>query len=148
MAEETQASQNTQANDNSIAVGSVNVGGSINGSLIIGSHNVVGFTSEQVSALITQISTTFQVKPFDGRCPYKGLNVFEEEDAELFFGREKLVEDLVSRVDRISNGFHHGSVRKRKVVSSASGIDPCLETGSGQRVAQRRLAVYHDEARA
>jgi hypothetical protein len=30
---------------------------------------------------------------------YKGLDVFEEEDSELFFGREELVEDLVSRVD-------------------------------------------------
>src|SRR5437762_6708681 len=98
MAEETQASQNTQASDNSIAVGSLNVGSSIDGSLIIGSHNVVGFTSDQVSTLITQISSTFQVKPFDGRCPYKGLDVFEETDAEMFFGREKLVENLLTRV--------------------------------------------------
>src|ERR1041385_2048674 len=94
MAEDPQASESIQANNNSVAVGSVSVGGPIDGSLIIGSHNVVGFTSDQVFALITQISTTFQVKPFDGRCPYKGLDFFEEEDAELFFGREKLVGDL------------------------------------------------------
>ena len=28
-------------------------------------------------------------------CPYKGLAPFEPEDAEFFFGRERLVEELV-----------------------------------------------------
>ncbi len=30
----------------------------------------VGYTVEQVSTLLTQISSTFQPRPFDGRCPY------------------------------------------------------------------------------
>jgi len=59
---------------------------------------VHGYTAGQVSALLTQISTTFQPRPFDGRCPYLGLDAFGEEDADRFFGREKLVADLVSRV--------------------------------------------------
>ena len=42
-----------------------------------------GYTAEQVSVLLTEITSTFQPKPFDGRCPYKGLDVFEEEDAVL-----------------------------------------------------------------
>jgi hypothetical protein len=54
--------------------------------------------TEQVSLLLKEITRTFQPKLFDGRCPYKGLEVFEEEDAGLFFGRERLVKDLVSRV--------------------------------------------------
>ena len=34
-------------------------------------------------------------------CPYKGLRTYEPEDAELFFGREQLVDQLVARlVDR------------------------------------------------
>jgi WD40 repeat protein/DNA-binding SARP family transcriptional activator len=33
-----------------------------------------------------------------GTCPYKGLAPFEAADAELFFGRERLVEELVGRV--------------------------------------------------
>src|SRR5689334_19321387 len=36
------------------------------------------FSSEAVSFLFAQITSTFQTKPFDGRCPYKGLDVFEE----------------------------------------------------------------------
>src|SRR5688572_22721095 len=46
-------------------------------------------SSEAVTFLFTQLTSTFQTKPFDGRCPYKGLDVFEEEDADLFFGRER-----------------------------------------------------------
>ena len=32
-----------------------------------------------------------------GECPYKGLAAFEEEDARLFFGRERLVGELAAR---------------------------------------------------
>src|SRR5581483_1224546 len=35
-------------------------------------------------------------------CPYKGLAPFGEADAELFFGRERLVDELVARVDESS----------------------------------------------
>ena len=48
-----------------------------------------GYTAKQVSVLLKQITTTFQPKKFDGNCPYKGLDVFEEEDADLFFGRSE-----------------------------------------------------------
>ena len=58
----------------------------------------VGYTVEQVSTLLTQISSTFQPKPFDGRCPYLGLDAFSEDDADRFFGRETLVSELVARV--------------------------------------------------
>ncbi len=57
-----------------------------------------GYSVEQVSTLLTQISSTFQPKPFDGRCPYLGLDFFSEDDADRFFGRETLVGELVARV--------------------------------------------------
>jgi hypothetical protein len=40
-----------------------------------------GYTPEQVSILVTELTSTLQPKPFDGRCPYKGFEVFEEEEA-------------------------------------------------------------------
>ncbi len=58
----------------------------------------IGYTADQVSTLLTQISATFQLKPFDGRCPYLGLDAFTEDDADRFFGRETLVSELVARV--------------------------------------------------
>src|SRR5439155_9952204 len=37
--------------------------------------------------------------PADVPCPYKGLVAFELDDADVFFGREQLVEDLLRRLD-------------------------------------------------
>lgn len=142
MSEEDSQNTNIQADNNSTAVGSVTVGGSVDGSLIIGSHNVVGFTSDQVSTLIAQISTTFQPKPFDGRSPYKGLDVFEEEDAELFFGREKLVEDVISRAKESRTAFVTGrsgsgksSLARRTAPFPTHSWQPARSSWTGRRPA-------------
>jgi hypothetical protein len=59
---------------------------------------IVGYTVEQVSLLLDRIAATFQPREFDGRCPYLGLDAFTEDDADRFFGREAVVEQLVGRV--------------------------------------------------
>ena len=71
----------------------VTVGGDV-----VGHDKIVGYTVEQVSTLLTQISSTFQPRPFDGRCPYLGLDAFTEDDADRFFGCETLVSELIVRV--------------------------------------------------
>ena len=130
MPEETQASQSIQANENSIAIGGISIGGNV-GDIRIG--HTIGFTSDQVSTLITQISTTFQVKPFDGRCPYKGLEVFSEEDSELFFGREKWVENLMGRVKESRTLFVTGQSGSGKSSLVRAGLIPTLKkTGYGE----------------
>jgi WD40 repeat protein/energy-coupling factor transporter ATP-binding protein EcfA2 len=80
--------------------GGVNISGAatVGGDLVGRDKITVGYTSEQVSALLTQITSTFQPKPFDGRCPYLGLDYFSEDDADRFFGREALISELVARV--------------------------------------------------
>jgi WD40 repeat protein/class 3 adenylate cyclase len=40
----------------------------------------------------------YSLPPADVPCPYKGLASFEADDADDFFGREQLVEDLVGRL--------------------------------------------------
>jgi hypothetical protein len=112
-----------QADSNGIAIGRINIGGDVSGNIQIG--HTTGYTADQVSVLVTQIAATFQPKPFDGRSPYKGLDVFEEEDAELFFGREKLVDDLVSRVKDSRTVFVTGP-------SGARWVDSCLEARNYQ----------------
>ena len=87
-------------------------------------------SSEAVSFLFTQITSTFQTKPFDGRCPYKGLDVFEEEDAELFFGRENLVEDLVRRLEESRTIFIIGPSGSGKSSLVRAGLIHALKQGA------------------
>ena len=66
-----------------------NVSGGVNvdanqvtiGGDVVGRDKIVGYTVEQVSTLLTQISSTFQPKPFDGRCPYPGLDAFSQAES-------------------------------------------------------------------
>src|SRR5574341_2534869 len=111
----------------SIAIGDiVDVSGEVN----VAVRDIYkGYTAEQVSLLLTQITSTFQPKPFDGRCPYKGLDVFEEEDAELFFGRERLVDDLVSRVKESRSIFITGPSGSGKSSLVRAGLIPALKQG-------------------
>src|SRR5215207_2072943 len=116
-----------QADHHSIAVGGINIGGDITGNITIG-HT--GYTVEQVSVLLTQITSTFQPKPFDGRCPYKGLDVFEEEDAGMFFGREKAVDDLVGRIKASRTIFITGPSGSGKSSLVRAGLVPALKNGA------------------
>ncbi len=120
-----------QADHGSIAIGGVNIGGDLSGSF------TVGYTADQVSLLLTQITAKYQPKPFDGRCPYKGLEVFEEEDAELFFGRERLVNDLISRVQESRAVFVTGP--------SGSGKSSLVRAGLIHALRQGTIKSLHSE---
>src|SRR5687768_909601 len=95
-------------------------------------------SSEAVSSQFTQISSTIQTKPFDGRCPYKGLDVFEEEDAELFFGREKLVEDLVRRMEASRTLFIIGPSGSGKSSLVRAGLLHALKQGAVEELNSER----------
>jgi WD40 repeat protein/tRNA A-37 threonylcarbamoyl transferase component Bud32 len=56
---------------------------------------------EQARALSTPVTPTRV--PADGVCPFKGLASFEPVDAEYYFGRERLVAELVARL--VGSGF-------------------------------------------
>jgi len=45
-----------------------------------------------------------EVAPASGYCPYKGLQYFEEADADLFVGREELTGRLVERLLSLASG--------------------------------------------
>jgi WD40 repeat protein/DNA-binding SARP family transcriptional activator len=69
-------------------------------------------------------------------CPYKGLATFEPEDAEYFFGRERLVAELVARLvgaPMLAVGGPSGSgkssvVRAGLLPALAGGVLPGSET--------------------
>jgi len=127
--------RNDQPNKtNKVTVGYVReISGEVN---VAGGNIYKGFTAEQVNFLIDQIKTDYQVKNFDGTCPYKGLDAFDEEDAELFFGREKLVDDLVERVKESRTVFVTGPSGSGKSSLVRAGLIPDLKKGS--------IKVSHD----
>jgi hypothetical protein len=66
--------------------------------------------------------------PAPGLCPYKGLNYFDESDADLFVGREVLTAGLVERVLSLSRSSHE--TRFLAVVgASGSGKSSLVRAG-------------------
>src|SRR5512133_206373 len=114
--------------DDKVKVGNIT---RVSGKVTIAGGDVYeGYTAEQVSLLLTQITTNYRRKPFDGRCPYKGLDVFEEEDADLFFGRERLVDDLLSRVKESRTVFITGPSGSGKSSLVRAGLIHALKGGA------------------
>jgi WD40 repeat protein/DNA-binding SARP family transcriptional activator/energy-coupling factor transporter ATP-binding protein EcfA2 len=64
-------------------------------------------------------------------CPFKGLAPFEPDDAELFYGRERLVEELLARLDASSLLLLTGPSGSGKSSLLRAGLLPQLE---GQRL--------------
>lgn len=67
-------------------------------------------------------------------CPFKGLAPFEPDDAELFFGRERLVDELLARLDASSLLLLTGPSGSGKSSLLRAGLLPPLE---GRRVVVR-----------
>ncbi|HEX9595589.1 MAG TPA: BTAD domain-containing putative transcriptional regulator [Anaerolineales bacterium] len=59
--------------------------------------------------------------PAPGEPPYKGLQHFDEEDAELFFGREALIAKLVSRLSALTSSTEGKNGERFLAVIGASG---------------------------
>ncbi|MGZ9236064.1 MAG: nSTAND1 domain-containing NTPase, partial [Anaerolineales bacterium] len=65
-----------------------------------------------------------------GLCPYKGLNCFDEGDADLFVGREELTSKLVERVLSLTSRELTGQTRFLAVVgASGSGKSSLVRAG-------------------
>ncbi len=94
--------------------------------------------------------------PLDGRespppprrdvCPFKGLAPFEAEDAEFFFGRERLVDELVARLADVPLFAIVGPSGSGKSSLLRAGLLPSLEPKSmlvrpGERSAAELRAV-------
>ena len=65
-----------------------------------------------------------------GLCPYKGLNYFDESDADLFVGREALITKLTERVFALTSQEDPPKARFLAVVgASGSGKSSLVRAG-------------------
>ncbi len=117
-----------QSDGVSVDAEQVHIGGDVVGRDKIVSYQ--GYTVEQVSVLISQISTTFQPRPFDGRCPYLGLAHFDEDSADLFFGRASLIGDLLERMKAARYVFITGPSGSGKSSIARAGLLHALKQGA------------------
>jgi WD40 repeat protein len=85
-----------------------------------------------VVAQLLQLATHMQREdaPASGLCPYKGLNYFDETDADLFVGREALTDKLVERfLSHASSGSPHEARFLAVVGASGSGKSSLVRAG-------------------
>jgi WD40 repeat protein/class 3 adenylate cyclase len=72
----------------------------------------------------------YSLPPADVPCPYKGLEPFQPDDADLFFGREELVAELVGRLAEAPLLAVVGPSGSGKSSLVRAGIVPRLELGT------------------
>jgi WD40 repeat protein/class 3 adenylate cyclase len=77
----------------------------------------------------------YSAPPADVPCPYKGLVPFQPDDADVFFGREQLVDDLVGRLEEAPflavvgpSGSGKSSLVRAGVVPALQRRDEALQT--------------------
>lgn len=66
-------------------------------------------------------------EPFRDICPFKGLAPFEPADAEFFFGRERLVEELLGRLEDVPFLALVGASGSGKSSLLRAGLLPALD---------------------
>jgi class 3 adenylate cyclase/WD40 repeat protein/tRNA A-37 threonylcarbamoyl transferase component Bud32 len=96
----------------------------------LGQHRLKGIAQPQTIKAVKAdgLSTPLPV----GACPYRGLLAFEAEDADFFFGREEVVEELLARL---------GPHRLLAVVgASGSGKSSLLRAGLVAAVGSGRVS--------
>lgn len=102
--------------------------------LAVGSHiqqvKYIGYSVEQVQVLLKEIGKSYTRKPFDGLSPYVGLAAFQERDADHFFGREKLTQQLVARVLGSRFVVIAGPSGSGKSSLARAGLIPALKRGA------------------
>lgn len=100
---------------------------------VVGHDKVVhGYSAEQVQRLIADLAAQYQPRPFDGRCPYPGLESFRESEADLFFGREPLVVELCQRVSASSALVVTGPSGNGKSSLVQAGLIPALKAADAR----------------
>ncbi len=80
--------------------------------------------------------------PGPGLCPYKGLDCYEETDADLFVGRETLTAKLIERVLTLSSGPMTGPSRFLAIIgASGSGKSSLVRAGLAPALRWNRVSA-------
>jgi hypothetical protein len=90
---------------------------------------------------VVELKNKDQPTVWNGRIPYIGLSAFQESDAQYFFGRESLVDDLLERVQKASFIVIAGPSGSGKSSVARAGLFHALRNGRLPKSGQWRLAT-------
>ncbi len=88
-----------------------------------------GLSIDEVTTLVIKLKNQDQPIVWNGRTPYLGLTSFQESDAEFFFGRESLVDDLLERVQQANFIVIAGPSGSGKSSVARAGLFHALRSG-------------------
>ena len=104
--------------------------------VVVGENNILHFTQYIYSSSDGTWTSRVAQRPVPG-CPYRGLNAFEEQDSDLFFGRDDAIEQVTARLSaraRPGRQHAHGIL----VVSGPSGAGKSSLLRAGMLLRLRR----------
>jgi WD40 repeat protein/serine/threonine protein kinase len=104
-------------------------------------HDVLAEAAAEAPPQPTTSTISFSAQAASGECPYKGLSAFQPEDADRFYGREALTEELVRRLQMQKVLVVGGPSGSGKSSLVRAGLIPALRAGAGPGGARCRIGV-------
>lgn len=83
----------------------------------------------------------FAAGEVSAECPYRGLGAYQPEDADRFYGREALTDELVRRLHRRNVLVVGGASGSGKSSLVRAGLIPALKAEAARRGGERRFAL-------
>jgi ABC-type glutathione transport system ATPase component len=133
--EEDNNRKEVQAEDNSLAVGDIRVGGNTGNINISNVTHIYNTAKEEASSK--------REEPAAGESPYMGLRYFDTSDAELFYGREALTHELVERVSKESFLAIVGASGSGKSSVARAGLIPAWKQENERRIVHVITPTVH-----
>jgi tetratricopeptide (TPR) repeat protein/energy-coupling factor transporter ATP-binding protein EcfA2 len=81
-------------------------------------------------ATLAEFDPSLALKLDDSLCPYRGLNAFQEEDKDIFCGRQRLIEKLIEKTKETRMLFIVGPSGSGKSSLVLAGMIPALKNGA------------------
>ncbi len=93
-------------------------------------------------AIAAQVEVPTELATPESPCPYKGLATYQPEDAHVFFGRERLVDETLRRLQLNRVLFVGGPSGSGKSSLVRAGLIPALKAGALSGSEAWRLALF------
>ena len=115
--------------------------------VVIGANSSIniGLSVEEVTQLAIELKNEAQPQVWDGRYPYIGLAAFQESDAQFFYGREKLIDELLDCIQESNFITIAGPSGSGKSSVARAGLFYALRSGRIEKSEDWLLATMNPQ---